>query len=120
MRDQMLDHGLDKPLIGADTGYFQVTFPGPGENIERIRVPEFRLLVTPAVEAQLTERQKEMVKLLLEGKELTSRECEARFGVTRPVVSRELGNLVDLGVAVRVGAGRSIRYRLKSETLFVK
>ena len=40
MRDQMLNHGLDKPLIGTDTGYFQVTFPGPGENLDRIRVPE--------------------------------------------------------------------------------
>jgi ATP-dependent DNA helicase RecG len=116
----MLNHGLDKPLLGTDTGYFQVVFPGPGDNIERIRVPEARLLVTPSVEASLNQRQKEMVVLLLEGKELTSRECETRFGVTRPVVSRELGNLVELGVAVRVGAGRSIRYRLKSETLFVK
>ena len=26
MRDQMLDHGLDQPLLGTDTGYFQVTF----------------------------------------------------------------------------------------------
>ena len=42
MRDQMLDHGLDQPLLGTDTGYFQVTFPGPGDNIERLRVPESR------------------------------------------------------------------------------
>ena len=53
MRDQMLNHGLDKPLIDTDTGYFQVTFPGPGENLDRIRVPETRLIVTPAVEAKL-------------------------------------------------------------------
>ncbi|MEI7673345.1 MAG: ATP-binding protein, partial [Deltaproteobacteria bacterium] len=26
MHDQMLDHGLDPPLIGSDMGYFQVTF----------------------------------------------------------------------------------------------
>ena len=53
MRDQMLNHGLDQPLLGTDTGYFQVTFPGPGDDIHRIRVPETRLLVTPSVEAQL-------------------------------------------------------------------
>jgi len=35
MRDQMLDHGLDQPVLGTDTGYFQITFPGPGDNIER-------------------------------------------------------------------------------------
>jgi len=27
MRDQMLNHGLNQPLIGTDTGYFQITFP---------------------------------------------------------------------------------------------
>lgn len=120
MRDQMLDHGLEKPLLGTDTGYFQVVFPGPGEDIDRIRVPETQIVVTQAIEAKLNERQKSMVKLLLEGQELTSRYCEERFGVTRPVISRELGWLVELGVAVRVGAGRSTRYRLKSQNLFVK
>jgi len=114
MHDHMLNHGLDQPLLGTDMGYFQITFPGPGENIERLRAPEKRVMVTPAVEARLNDRQKEMAKLLLKGMELTSRECEARYGVTRPVVSRELGNLVELGLAVRVGAGRSIRYRLKT------
>ena len=58
MRDQMLNHGLDQPTLGTDTGYFQVTFPGPGENIERLRVAETRLVVTPAVEVQLSKRQK--------------------------------------------------------------
>ena len=40
MREQMLNHGLDQPLIGTDTGYFQITFPGPGDDIDRIRVPK--------------------------------------------------------------------------------
>ena len=29
----MLDHGLDQPLLGTATGYFQVTFPGPGDKV---------------------------------------------------------------------------------------
>ncbi|MBI5896073.1 MAG: recombinase family protein, partial [Desulfobacterales bacterium] len=37
MHDQMLNHGLDQPLLSTEMGYFQVTFPGPGENIERLR-----------------------------------------------------------------------------------
>jgi ATP-dependent DNA helicase RecG len=113
MRDQMLNHGLDQPLIGTDTGYFQVTFPGPGENLDRIRVPETRLLVTPAIEAQLNERQQKMMLLLVEGKELTSRQCEAEFGVTRPVAASDFGKLLELGLAEKLGAGRSTRYRLK-------
>ena len=60
MRDQMLNYGLDQPTLGTDTGYFQVTFPGPGENIERLRVAETRLVVTPAVEVQLSKRQKKI------------------------------------------------------------
>ncbi|MBI3448201.1 MAG: DUF4062 domain-containing protein [Acidobacteria bacterium] len=113
MTDRMLDHGLDRPLIGTDTGYFQVTFPGPGENIERIRVQESRLVVTPAVDAQLNDRQRRMVQWMVEGQELTSRQCEAEFGVTRPITSGDFGKLVELGLAEKLGAGRSTRYRLK-------
>ena len=113
MREQMLNHGLDMPLIGTDTGYFQVTFPGPGENIERLRVPEQLMRVTPAVESQLNERQRKMMQWLVEGKELTSRQCKAEFGVTRAVTAVDFGKLVEMGLAEKLGAGRSTRYRLK-------
>jgi len=113
MREQMRKHGLDVPLIGTDTGYFQVTFPGPGENIERLRVPEKLILVTPTVESQLNERQRKMMQWLVEGKELTTRQCEAEFGVTRSVTSVDFGKLVEMGLAEKLGAGRSTRYRLK-------
>jgi len=113
MRDQMLDHGLDQPLLGTDMGYFQITFPGPGENIERLRVPEKRSLVTPAVEAQLNDRQRKMMQWFAEGKELTSRQCEAEFGVTRPITAGDFGRLVEMGLAEKLGAGRSTRYRFK-------
>lgn len=113
MHDQMLDHGLDPPILGTDMGYFQVIFQGPGENIERLRVPEKRLLVTPAVEAQLNERQRKMMQWLTEGKELTSRQCEAEFGITRPITAGDFGKLVEMGLAEKLGAGRSTRYRLK-------
>ena len=112
MRDQMLDHGLDQPLLSTEMGYLQVTFPGPGENIERLRVPEKRILVTPMVEAQLNERQRKMMQWLVEGRELTSRQCETEFGVTRPITAKDLGGLVQLGLAEKLGAGRSTRYRL--------
>ena len=113
MASQMLDHGLDRPLLGSDTGYFQITFTGPGADIDRLRVPEHQLSVTPAVEAQLNERQRRMMQWLVEGQELTSRQCEAEFGVTRPITSGDFRKLVELGLAERLGAGRSTRYRLK-------
>ena len=116
MRDQMLDHGLDRPLIGTDTGYFQVTFSGPGDDLDRIRVPEKQLLVTPAVEAQLNERQKQIVLLLVQGEQLTSRRCEETFGVTRDTTNRDFRLLVELGLAQKEGGGRSTRYVLKNRT----
>jgi predicted HTH transcriptional regulator len=114
MRDQMLDHGLDQPLLDTDTGYFQVTFSGPGDNIERLRVPEKQLLIGPAVEARLNERQRKMAVMLAEGEALTSRRCEAEFGVTRDTAARDFGLLVELGLARRRGRGRSTSYVLGS------
>lgn len=113
MRDQMLHHGLEKPLIGSDSGYFQVIFQGPGENIERLRVPDSRLLVTPAIEAELNDRQRQMMRWLVEGHELTSRYCESEFGVSRTITAKDFGKLVELDLAEKIGAGRSTRYRLK-------
>jgi predicted HTH transcriptional regulator len=114
MRDAMLNHGLDEPRIDQQDGFFVVTLPGPAGNYDRIKTPENAGgLVTPAVESQLNERQKKMVALLTNGEELTSRRCEVEFGVTRPVTAKDFGTLVKLGVAQKVGSGRSTRYRLK-------
>ncbi|MBW2030654.1 MAG: DUF4062 domain-containing protein [Deltaproteobacteria bacterium] len=115
MRDQMLDHGLDHPLLGTDMGYFQVTFPGPGEDIERLRVPEDRLLVTPAVEAKLNERQKEILAYVLSEGSVTNRWCRARFNVVYNTAYRDLQGLVDLGLIEPVGSGRSARYVPKGD-----
>ena len=54
-----------------------------------------------------------MMQWLAEGKELTSRQCETEFGVTRPITAGDLGKLVKLGLAEKLGAGRSTRYRMK-------
>lgn len=114
MRDQMLNHGLDQPLLGTDTGYFQVTFPGPAENLDRIRAPASALgmMVTPAVEAKLNERQKKMLALLVAGEKLTSRRCEHEFGITRDTAARDFALLMELGLAARQGRGRSTSYAL--------
>lgn len=113
MRDQMLNHGLDQPLLGADTGYFQITFPGPGANIERLRVPEKRLLVTPAVEAKLNERQKRILAHVLEAGSVTSGWCLKEFGVVYNTAYRDLAALVRLGLLKQEGSGRGTRYTLQ-------
>jgi ATP-dependent DNA helicase RecG len=110
MHDQMLNHGLDQPFIGTESGYFQVTFPGPGENLDRIRVSETRLLVTPAQEVRMNERQKEILAYVLENGSVTSGWCRKRFNVAYQTVYRDLKELMDIGLLKQEGSGRSTRY----------
>ena len=109
----MLDHGLDQPLLGTDTGYFQVTFPGPGDNIERLRVPEKRLFITPAVEAQLNQRQLSILKHVVEAGSVTTGWCMEALNVVRDTAHRDLINLVKRGILVRQGLGRAAVYVFK-------
>ena len=113
MHDQMLNHGLDQPLLDMDTGYFQVTFPGPGDNLDRIRIPETRLTVTPAIEAQLNDRQKKIIAQVAKAGHVTSGWCVSNLNVVKDTAHRDLVELVGLGLLVRTGRGRNIAYRLK-------
>jgi predicted HTH transcriptional regulator len=112
MQDQMLDHGLEPPLLSTDTGYFQITFPGPGDNIERLRVPEKRLLVTRAVEAQLNERQKKAMREVLESGYVSSGWLVKKLGVTYDTANRDLKGLAELKLLMRQGQGRASKYVL--------
>jgi predicted HTH transcriptional regulator len=112
IRDSMLNHGLNEAKISQEDGFFVVTLPGPCGNYDRLNVPSgVTGPITPAIEAQLNDRQRKMVGLLAVGQELTSRRCEEEFGVSRPVTAKDFGALVRLGLAEKVGSGRSTRYR---------
>ena len=54
-----------------------------------------------------------MMQWLVEGKELTSRQCKVEFDVSRAVTAVDFRKLVEMGLAEKLGAGRSTRYRLK-------
>jgi len=86
---------------------------GLGANIERLRVPEQLMRVTPALEAQLNERQRKMMQWQVVGKELTTRQCEMEFDVTGPVIAGDFRKLIEMGLAEKFGAVHSTRYRLK-------
>jgi Fic family protein len=72
-------------------------------------VPERQLLITPAVEAQLTERHRKMLLLVVQGDELTSRKGETLFSVTRETANQDFGRLLEMGLLRKVGRGRSTR-----------
>jgi predicted HTH transcriptional regulator len=115
MHDAMLDHGLDAPGFAEQDGYFIVTLAGPNGNYDRLKVPEGATgLISPAVEARLNERQKDMVGRMARGEELTSRACQRRYKVSAQALNRDFQKLVSLDLAKVVGSGRSVRYVLNA------
>lgn len=117
MRDAMLDHGLDEPRLDQQDGFFIVTLPGPDGNFDRIRTPSNVPLIVPsAVEARLTDRQRQMMAALVQGEVLTSKICQERFNVSAPVIAADFQKLIEEGLVERVGAGRATRYVFRSRS----
>lgn len=118
MRDGMADHGLDPPRFGSGSGFFEVVLPGPADNLDRLRIRAESIgqLITPSTEAKLNQRQKQMMALLVQGEQLTSRRCEQEFGITRDTASRDFKHLMSLGLIEPRGKDRSRHYVLKGST----
>jgi ATP-dependent DNA helicase RecG len=115
MRDAMLDHGLDAPELSRADGYFIVTLPGPAGDYERIRVTgKVSGPVTPAIEEQLTDRQKEIMIEVQRSGFVTSAWCQKTFGIVRDTANRDLSGLEKLNLLKRTGKGRGTKYVLQS------
>jgi len=115
MRDAMLDHGLDEPKIEQQDGFFVVTLPGPAGNYDRIKTPATASgPVTPAIEAQLNERQKRIFARVMAEGMVTRGWCVTEFGVANDTAGRDLKGLTELGLLEQVGKGRAVRYVAKS------
>ncbi|MDQ5980617.1 MAG: hypothetical protein QG602_3594, partial [Verrucomicrobiota bacterium] len=115
MRDAMLNHGLEAPEFGQQDGYFVVTLRGPAGNYDRLKVPAgVTGPITPAVEAQLNGRQKDILIEIQKSGRVTSGWCRKRFGVALLTVQRDLAALVELGLLERTGKGRGARFVARS------
>ncbi len=111
MRDAMLNH--DAPAFTEQDGYFVVTFPGPNGNYDRLKVPEDAVgVVPPSVEAQLNNRQKKILLQVQKEGVVTSGWCCDVLHVTYDTANRDFNGLIALKLIVRVGRGRSARYKL--------
>ena len=114
MHDAMLNHGLDAPTFAEQDGYFVVTFPGPNGNYDRIKTPETATgLVSPAVEAQLNDRQKKIMVHVIGTGSVTNRWCRSHFHIVYNTAYRDLQGLVALDLLKPLGSGRSVKYVLK-------
>ena len=113
MHDAMLNHGLSAPEIAQQDGFFVVTLRGPAGNYDRLTVPAgVTGPITPAVEAQLNKRQRDIVGRLISGQELTSRECRKLYALSPQAVYKDFQKLIELGLARQTGSGRTTRYVL--------
>jgi len=116
MRDAMLNHGLEEPKIEQQDGFFVVTLPGPAGNYDRIRTPANAVgPITPAIEAQLNERQKKIMIEVQKSGAVTSGWCRKQFGITYDTANRDLLALMKLGILERKSRGPGTRYELASQ-----
>ncbi len=116
MRDAMLNHGLDAPILNQQDGFFIVTLPGPAGNYDRLKTPtDVPSLITPSLEAKLNERQKKIVSHIHESGFVTNRWIQDEFDVVRDTAHRDIQLLLSLNIIKSRGRGRSVSYVLANE-----
>lgn len=109
MKASMLEHGLDPPRLAHEDDYFVVTLPGPGDNLDRIRVTKKQ---DDKSLAHLSERQQRIVQQAILDGSVTASWCVANLQISRATAFRELNSLVELGSLLKQGEGRGTKYAL--------
>ncbi len=107
MKAAMLGHGLNEPKLAIDDDYFVVTLPGPGDDLNRIRVPTAQ--VNQIVE-QLSERQQKIVQRAVIAGSVTAGWCVENLQISRKTAFKDLRRLVELEFLSKVGVGRGTGY----------
>lgn len=102
----MQDHGLHRPRFEEVGSEFRVTLIGPGERFMK----ETKEL--PAWAKELNERQVEAVLYVGKHGRITNREYRDLTGISRRWATKELQELVDLGILAMRGTGRAVHYVL--------
>jgi len=114
MTDTMLDHGLDEPVFSIVDNEVQVLLRGPGEDLDRIRIPSGTGTgISPSIEKKLNSRQKRILEEVVENSSTTTRWCMKTFNIVRDTAARDLKGLVELDLLEARGSGRSSHYVLK-------
>ncbi len=114
MHDMMVNYGLKPPVFDYDSGYFTVTFYGP-EDILKLNPSKLNVVFEIPSDklSQLTTRQKDILKYILDHARITSEECTREFAITRDTANRDFKRLMDLDLIEQRGAGRATHYILK-------
>lgn len=114
MHDMMVNYGLKPPELDYDSGYFTVTFYG-AEDILKVNPSKLNVVFEiPADKlSQLTPRQKDILKYILDHARITSEECTKAFGITRDTANRDFKRLMKIELIEQKGSGRATHYVLK-------
>ncbi len=111
MNAAMLNHGLEKPKLTLVEGELMVTLPGPGDNLDRIKTPtDAPGLISPAVEDKLNQRQKAIMEEVAKSGFVTTAWAVKKFGIVKDTTRRDFNELIEMGLLIRTGKGRRIRY----------
>lgn len=102
----MEKHGLPRPQFEEVGSEFRVRLMGPGERFME------EVTARPAWGEGLNERQIEAVLYVGEHGRITNREYRDLTGVSRRWATKELQELVDVGILAVRGTGRAIHYVL--------
>jgi ATP-dependent DNA helicase RecG len=111
MKTAMLNHGLDEPKYDLVDGYFRIVMQGPGDHLERLRVPHDTTGAIPAaVEDRLNERHKKILERCATEGSVSTAWVMGQLGIVRDTARRDFAWLIKLGLLDRQGSGRSTRY----------
>ena len=104
--------GVSKLDVRADDGFLEVTLYGRGEKIGNLPLPQAAMneILSAEAVADLNERQRKIAKSLVAGETLTRGIVIDEFGCSTDTAYRDLTKLVENGLAIRLGSGRSTRY----------
>ncbi|MDZ4199464.1 MAG: ATP-binding protein [Kiritimatiellia bacterium] len=93
MKTAMLNRGLSAPEYALNEGYFLVTLKGPGDDLNRLRLPAGASAgLPPAVEDQFTDRQRDILTRLAGGERISSALCLQLYKITRQAVNADFYN----------------------------
>ena len=104
----MLKHGLDEPKLAIEDDYFVVTLPGPGDNLDRIRVASTQ---DSQILTHLSERQQQIVRQAVLAGSVTASWCVDNLQISRKTAFVYLRQLVELEYLRKVGVGRGTEYK---------
>ncbi len=112
------DLGLPRPRFEFRDGHFCVVFFGPGENIGKLGSQSSKAIfrVTDTVLAGLSTTQKQILKILLEQRQVRVPELAEALSISPQAIRKALKILQNLDLVVQTGKARGTAYHLKEQT----